>query len=85
MAMKPAIHSVGFMIQVETNDEVLQVKPCIVCGHSDHVEGTLDCDMCRNVAHVDCLGLILVLPGFWYCPACCECIVKGEVQDCTMD
>ena len=57
MAMKPASHSVGFMMQVETDDEVLQAKPCIICGHSDHVKSTLVCDMCHNIAHVDCLGL----------------------------
>ena len=79
MAMKPASHSVGFMMQVETNDEVLQAKPCIICGHSDHVESTLVCDICHNIAHVDCLGLTLVPPGFWYCPTCCERIKKGEV------
>ena len=77
--MKPAGHAVGFMMQVETNDEELQAKPCIICGQSDYVESTLVCDLCRNVAHVNCLGLTSVPLGFWYCLACCECIEKGEV------
>ena len=79
MAMVPASHAVCLMMRVENNDEVLLARPCIICGQSDHVEITLVCDMCRNVAHVDCLGLTAVPPGFWYCPACCDHIEKGEV------
>ena len=79
MAMKPTSHSIGFMMQLETDDAVLQAKPCIICGHSDCVESTLVCDMCHNIAHVDSLGLDLVPPEFWYCPNCCERIEKGEV------
>ena len=64
MAMKPASHSVGLMMQVGTNDEVLQAKPCIICGHPDRVDSFLVGDLCHTVAHVDCLGLTLVPPGF---------------------
>ena len=79
MAMKPAGHAVGFRMHVETDDGVLQAIPCIVCGQLDSIENTLVCDMCCNVAHVDCLGLTLVPPWFWHCPTCCERIEKGEL------
>ena len=79
MAMMPASHAIGFMMQVETNDEVLLAKPCSVCGQLDRVESTFACDMCCNVAHVDCLGLTFVPLGFRYCPDCCDCIEKGKV------
>ena len=79
MAMTPSSHTVGFIMRVETDDEVLLASPCIVCGQLDHVESTLVCNMYHNVAHVDCLGLTTVPPGFWYFPACCECVEKGEV------
>ena len=79
MAMMPACHAVGFIMRVETDDEVLLARPCIICGKLDYIESALACNMCLNVAHVDCLGLTAVPPGFWYCPACCDHIEKGEV------
>ena len=62
--MTPASHAVGFMMRVETDDEVLLAKPCIICGQSDCIQSTLVCDMCHNVAHVDCLGLTAVPRDF---------------------
>lgn len=43
---------------------------CSVCRRGDNEENLLLCDDCPAAMHTNCIGLLGVPPGEWYCRAC---------------